>query len=57
MSACSRSTRAWWRTWRPILAGVLTMMTVVGLALFLLRASFGLILPWLLPLVYGSVIL
>lgn len=40
-----------------VLAGVLTMMTVVGLALFLLRASFGLILPWLLPLVYGSVIL
>ena len=39
-----------------VLAGVLTMMTVVGLALFLLRASFGAVLPWLLPLVYGSVI-
>jgi cytochrome c-type biogenesis protein len=39
-----------------VLAGVLTMMTVVGLALFLLRQSFGAILPWLLPLVYGSVI-
>jgi cytochrome c-type biogenesis protein len=40
-----------------VLAGVLTMMAVVGLALFLLRQSFGAILPWLLPLVYGSVIL
>ena len=39
-----------------VLAGVLTMMTVVGLALFLLRASFGAVLPWLLPLVYDSVI-
>jgi cytochrome c-type biogenesis protein len=39
-----------------VLAGILTMMTAVGLALFLLRASFGAILPWLLPLVYGSVI-
>jgi cytochrome c-type biogenesis protein len=40
-----------------VLAGVLTMMLVVGLALFLLRRTFGTILPWLLPLVYGSVIL
>jgi cytochrome c-type biogenesis protein len=40
-----------------VLAGVLTMMTVVGLALYLLRQTFGAILPWLLPLVYGSVIL
>ncbi len=39
-----------------VLAGVLTMMTAVGFALFLLRQSFGAILPWLLPLVYGSVI-
>jgi cytochrome c-type biogenesis protein len=39
-----------------VLAGVLTMMTVVGLTLFLLRQTFGAILPWLLPLVYGSVI-
>src|SRR3954462_5606505 len=39
-----------------VLAGVLTMMLAVGLALFLLRRSFGTILPWLLPLVYGSVI-
>lgn len=39
-----------------VLAGILTMMTIVGLALFLLRASFGAVLPWLLPLVYGSVI-
>jgi cytochrome c-type biogenesis protein len=40
-----------------VLAGVLTMMLAVGLVLFLLRASFGAVLPWLLPLVYGSVIL
>jgi cytochrome c-type biogenesis protein len=40
-----------------VLAGVLTMMLAVGLALFLLRWSFGAILPWLLPLVYGGVIL
>ena len=39
-----------------VLAGVLTMMLAVGLALYLLRQSFGAILPWLLPLVYGSVI-
>lgn len=39
-----------------VLVGVLTMMLAVGLALFLLRQSFGAILPWLLPLVYGSVI-
>ena len=39
-----------------VLAGVLTMMLGVGLALFLLRQTFGTILPWLLPLVYGSVI-
>lgn len=39
-----------------VLAGVLAMMLAVGLALFLLRRSFGTILPWLLPLVYGSVI-
>jgi cytochrome c-type biogenesis protein len=39
-----------------VLAGVLTMMLAVGLALFLLRRSSGAILPWLLPLVYGSVI-
>jgi cytochrome c-type biogenesis protein len=39
-----------------VLAGLLAMMLAVGLALFLLRQSFGTILPWLLPLVYGGVI-
>jgi len=39
-----------------VLAGVLTMMLLVGLALYLLRRSFGTILPVLLPLVYGAVI-
>lgn len=36
-----------------VLAGVCTMMTAVGLTLFLLRQSFGTILPWLLPLLAG----
>ena len=39
-----------------VLAGVLTLMTVVGFVLFLLRRSFGSILPVLLPLVYCAVI-
>jgi len=39
-----------------VLAGILVMMTAVGLALYLLSQSFGAVLPWLLPLVYGSVI-
>src|SRR5215213_2359203 len=39
-----------------VLAGVLTLMLAVGLALFLLQRTFGTILPWLLPLVYGGVI-
>jgi cytochrome c-type biogenesis protein len=40
-----------------VLAGVLTTMIAVGFVLFLLRRSFGTILPVLLPLVYGAVIL
>lgn len=39
-----------------VLAGVLSLMTLVGLALYLLQQSFGAILPWLLPLIYGVVI-
>jgi cytochrome c-type biogenesis protein len=39
-----------------VLAGVLVLMTGVGLALYLLRRTFGTILPVLLPLVYGAVI-
>lgn len=39
-----------------VLAGILTMMTAVGLALFLLKQSFGDALSLLLPLVYGIVI-
>lgn len=35
-----------------VLAGILSLMTLVGLALFLLRQSFGAILPVLLPLIY-----
>lgn len=40
-----------------VLAGVLTLMILVGLALSLLRASFGGLLPWLLPAIYGAVLI
>ncbi len=40
-----------------VLAGVLTMMVVVGLVLYLLQQSFGDALSVLLPLIYGVVII
>jgi cytochrome c-type biogenesis protein len=40
-----------------VLAGILTLMTVVGLLLYLGQKSFGTILPLLLPFIYGMVIL
>lgn len=40
-----------------VLAGVLTLMTVVGLLLYLLQQSFDVILPILLPIIYGIVII
>lgn len=39
-----------------VLAGVLTMMTLIGLLLFLLNRGFGDVLPLVLPVVYGLVI-
>ena len=39
-----------------VLVGILTTMLIVGLVLFLLQQSFGALLPYLLPLVYGIVI-
>ena len=39
-----------------VLAGILTLMTLVGGLLFLLQRSFGAVLPWLLPVIYGAVI-
>ncbi len=39
-----------------VLAGVLSLMTVVGWLLFVLQTSFGAILPVLLPLLYGVVV-
>lgn len=39
-----------------VLAGILSMMLVVGLAVYLLRQSFGAILPALLPAIYLTVI-
>jgi cytochrome c-type biogenesis protein len=57
LAADSGRARGWsWLLGVLVLAGVLTMMLVVGLALFLLRRTFGSVLPWLLPLVYGAVI-
>lgn len=52
----ARAERA--RGWLGLLAlaGILSMMLLVGLALFLLRQSFGSILPVLLPAIYGVVI-
>jgi cytochrome c-type biogenesis protein len=40
-----------------VLAGILSMMTVVALLLYVLKQSFSSILPWLLPLIYGVVFL
>lgn len=39
-----------------VLAGILTMMTLVGLVLYLLNQSFGNVLDLLLPVIYGIVI-
>jgi cytochrome c-type biogenesis protein len=39
-----------------VLAGVLSMMLLVGFILFSLQRSFASLLPWLLPIIYGSVI-
>lgn len=39
-----------------VLAGVLALMILVAALLTLLRASFGGVLPWLLPVVYASVV-
>lgn len=39
-----------------VLAGILSMMLIIGLALYVLRASFGTLLSVLLPVVYLSVI-
>ena len=40
-----------------VLLGVLTLMTLVGGLLYLFKQSFGVILPVLLPIIYGVVIL
>lgn len=39
-----------------VLAGVLSLMVVVGWLLYALQASFGAILPVLLPILYGGVV-
>jgi cytochrome c-type biogenesis protein len=39
-----------------VLLGILSLMTVVGLLLYQLQASFGGLLVWLLPVIYGAVI-
>jgi len=40
-----------------VLAGVLSLMVLVGALLSVFQQSFGAVLPWLLPLIYGVVIL
>ncbi len=40
-----------------VLLGILSLMTGIGLLLYLLEASFGGLLVWLLPVIYGAVIL
>ena len=40
-----------------VLLGVLSLMTLVGFALYTLQATFGGLLGWLLPVIYGAVIL
>lgn len=35
-----------------VLAGVLSLMLVIGWLLYVLQASFGAVLPWLLPIIY-----
>lgn len=40
-----------------VLAGILTMMLLIGLILYLLKGTFGQVLAVLLPLIYGLVIL
>jgi len=39
-----------------VLAGVLSLMLLVGLVMYVFRQSFGAILPWLLPVIYVVVI-
>ena len=52
--ASSRRTTPWLGL--VVLAGILTLMTLVGFALYALQRSFGPLLEVLLPAIYGSVI-
>lgn len=45
----------WLGVW--VLAGVLTLMLGIGWVLFMLHQSFGVVLPALLPVIYGIVML
>ncbi len=40
-----------------VLAGVLTLMLIMSIIVFSLKASFGIFLNWLLPLIYISIII
>jgi cytochrome c-type biogenesis protein len=55
-ASAGRSNRASGWLGVMVLAGVLTMMTLIGLLLFLLNWGFGDVLPLVLPVVYGLVI-
>ena len=52
----TRSRRATGWLGAVVLAGILTTMLIVGLILYLIQQSFGALLPYLLPMVYGIVI-
>nr|MCU0494775.1 hypothetical protein [Chloroflexaceae bacterium] len=53
----SRAARATGWLGLLVLAGILSMMTLVGLLVFALQQSFSNVLPLLLPVIYGAVIL
>jgi cytochrome c-type biogenesis protein len=55
-ASAGRSSRASAWLGVMVLAGVLTMMTLIGLLLFLLNRGFGDVLPLVLPVIYGLVI-
>ncbi|HSH05548.1 MAG TPA: cytochrome c biogenesis protein CcdA [Anaerolineae bacterium] len=40
-----------------VLAGVLSLMLVLGGLMYLFQQSLGAVLPWLLPVIYGAVII
>jgi cytochrome c-type biogenesis protein len=52
---CSRRATGWLGA--LVLAGILSAMILIGLLLYVIQQSFSVLLPYLLPLIYGIVIL